>query len=214
MKRRRFQWGWIGALLFMAVWLLFMVGVVIGRIQNSPLGPSTEATIGLVTSTLVVAVVAFVARAIVRPNVLRRRHLLNAHPDGLVITVRRTRDLMDTVEAYGLESSGNSEASGGLWLSVLIADGSLSIWAGKETPHELMSMKASQITSISKETQYDGGRPFAGLEVSALSRDQSFEFTLIPSSDLFGGLYPALPGTVESIGADMSRRLAVRSGTI
>lgn len=214
MSKHRLQWGWIGALLFMIAWLVLMVGIVVGRVQNSPLGPSTEVTIGLVTSTLIVAIVALVARAMVRPNVLRRRYLLNAHPDGLVITVRRTRELMDAVEAHGHDSSNNAGTPAGLWLSVLIADRNLSIWAGKETPHEVMSVKGSQVASISKETIYDAGRPFAALEVTARGRDQGFEFTLIPSSELLGGLYPALPRTVESIGAEMSRRLTVRSGAI
>ncbi|WP_426519462.1 hypothetical protein ACPPVQ_05550 [Diaminobutyricibacter sp. McL0618] len=205
---------WIGALLLMVAWLVLMVGIVVGRIQNSPLGPSTEVIIGLVTSTLVVVVVASVVWAMVRPNILRRRYLLNAHPDGLVITVRRTRDLMDIVEAQGWDSSDEAEPPGGLWLSVLIADRSLSIWAGKERPLEVLSVSGSGISSISRGTLYDAGRPFAGLEVSAQDGDQGFAFALIPSSDLLGGLYPALPRTVESIRTEMSRRLAIPSGAI
>jgi hypothetical protein len=201
----------------MLAWLVVLVLSVLSRIAHSTLGIPVEATIAIVTLTATTAICAVVVWILVRPNVIRARALGSMFTGGLVITVRRTRELMDAIAIVDPDASqAVSEADLGLWLTVVVTEDELSIWAGKTAPVRLGTIPTRAIISVVSSTQDDSALftslPFSAIALTVRIHDTVLDLPLIPSSDVLGGAYPPRPGRVRTLAKELDQLVAEASG--
>ncbi len=208
MPKQKFRGSrFVGILIAMLAWLAIMLSIVLSRAASSPLGGTADTLIGVVTVTLVFAVVAVVLCRLSRPNVARSLYLRERYPNGVVLTIRRTAALLGEIEELTGKPPSDHGVSIGLWLSFVADSAHAAIWAGRDVPEEVLRVDRQSIVSISRVPAFDGPVPLAGIEIRVHDPKHTMAFTIVPSSELLAGMYPVVSRTADRIREDISGAL-------
>lgn len=194
---------------FALVWLAVMVFVIIGRVQSSPLGSTTELTIGIVVveGGLVAALVGFPLWVL--PNIRSKAALRSTRPDAVILTARRDdfRAFID-VDALGL-----ADRKLPYFVTVVADQAGISAWmAGEpgEQPRQLTVIPWESIGEI-EQSASDGPLPQYVLVTTVEWQDEQLPLQLTLGSASCGGLFPQTYGGSRR---SLDELIGLKSGTL
>lgn len=186
--RARVLTKWVLYYAFALVWLALLVFLMIARVQTSPLGSTTELTIGIVIvgGMLLAALVGFPLWVL--PNIRSGAALQRRYPDAFIATARRDdfRELID-VDAVDLAYRKLP-----YFLTVVADHAGVSAWmAGDpgELPRKLVAIPWASIGDFEQSTS-DGVLPQYVLISTVSWQGEELPLQLTLGSRSSGGLFP------------------------
>lgn len=186
--RARVLTKWALYYVFGLVWLVAMVFVMIGRVQTSPLGYTTELTIGIVVvgGCLLAALVGFPLWVL--PNIRSKAALQRRYPEAVIMTARR-----DDFRAFiDVDALGIFYRKLPYFLTVVADNAGTSAWmAGEpgEQPRQVTVIPWESIEEIEQSTS-DGPLPQYVLVTTVHWHGESLPLQMTLGSTSVGGLFP------------------------